>query len=165
MNVDHILQTLNDHQVRYLLVGGVNFLLRHQPVLTFDVDVWIDPAADNVRRAEQALATLQAEWGPDEQAWGPVHQRAAGWLGAQPVYCLTSPHGAIDVFLRITGLYDWNASCNQAASEKTAGGVAYLGLSDADMLASQEALDEKDRKPDRIRELKRILGEPGRERA
>ena len=39
MNVDHILETLNGHQVVYLLIGGMNFLLRHTPVLTYDVDV------------------------------------------------------------------------------------------------------------------------------
>ena len=33
MNVDHILKTLNAHEVAYLLIGGMNFLLRHAPVL------------------------------------------------------------------------------------------------------------------------------------
>lgn len=42
MNVDQILDTLNRHQVRYLLIGGMIFLLRHSGALTYDVDVWID---------------------------------------------------------------------------------------------------------------------------
>jgi hypothetical protein len=29
MNIDHILETLNTHQVAFLLVGGVHFLPRH----------------------------------------------------------------------------------------------------------------------------------------
>ena len=41
MNVDRILETFNRHQVACLLIGGMNFLLRHQPVLTFDIDLWI----------------------------------------------------------------------------------------------------------------------------
>ena len=34
MNIDHILQMFNASEVEYLLIGGMNFLLRHEPVLT-----------------------------------------------------------------------------------------------------------------------------------
>jgi hypothetical protein len=37
MNVDAILRALNDAQADYLLIGGMNFLIRHAPELTFDV--------------------------------------------------------------------------------------------------------------------------------
>jgi hypothetical protein len=37
MNVDEILRTLNQEHVDYLLIGGMNFLLRHLPELTYDV--------------------------------------------------------------------------------------------------------------------------------
>ena len=40
MNVDEILAALNAERVDYLLIGGMNFLLRHIPELTFDVDIW-----------------------------------------------------------------------------------------------------------------------------
>ena len=48
-NIDHILATLGRHQVDYLLIGGVNFLLRHAPVLTYDVDVWIEGTRNKAR--------------------------------------------------------------------------------------------------------------------
>jgi hypothetical protein len=38
MNVDAMLRVLNEEQVDYLLIGGMNFLIRHLPELTFDVD-------------------------------------------------------------------------------------------------------------------------------
>lgn len=38
MNVDHILATFNAHRVDYILIGGVNFLLRHEPVTTYDIE-------------------------------------------------------------------------------------------------------------------------------
>ena len=41
MNVDEILRVFNECGVEYLLIGGMNFLLRHQPVLTYDIDLWI----------------------------------------------------------------------------------------------------------------------------
>ncbi len=46
MNVDRVLETLNTHRVAYLLVGGVNFLLSHEPRLTYDIDVWLDDAGE-----------------------------------------------------------------------------------------------------------------------
>ena len=39
MNIDKILHALSDADVDYILIGGVNFLLRHEPELTFDVDI------------------------------------------------------------------------------------------------------------------------------
>ena len=34
MNIDAVLSKLNERQVAYLLIGGVNFMLRHQPINT-----------------------------------------------------------------------------------------------------------------------------------
>jgi hypothetical protein len=157
MNVDHILATLNRHEVRYLLAGGMNFLLRHEPVLTYDVDLWIEGSAGNLRACEAALSALEAEWGRTEDDWQPVSKRKPGWLGKQEVYCLTSPHGAIDIFLHLKGLADWNHSAGRAVSGKTAAGVAYRGLCDEDMLESEEALDEGAQRPDRIRVLREAV--------
>ncbi|OGV73583.1 MAG: hypothetical protein A3K19_13650 [Lentisphaerae bacterium RIFOXYB12_FULL_65_16] len=39
MNIDRMLKTLLDSRVQFLLLGGVNFMLRHQPVLTYDYDL------------------------------------------------------------------------------------------------------------------------------
>jgi hypothetical protein len=157
MNVDVILETLDRQGVAFLLIGGMNFLLRHQPVLTFDVDVWIEDTADNRRRCEAALAELNAEWGPSDAEWGPVARRPAGWLAAQTVFCLTSPHGSIDIFRAVRGLGDWKTASARACDERTAGGVPYRGLSDEDMLVCQLALDESERRPDRIRVLREAL--------
>ena len=41
MNIDRVLQSLAKNEVNYLLIGGVNFLLRHAPEITYDIDVWI----------------------------------------------------------------------------------------------------------------------------
>ena len=50
VNVDAILTSLNDRRVEYLLIGGMNLLLRHRPVLTLDVDVWIHDLLSGERR-------------------------------------------------------------------------------------------------------------------
>ena len=47
MNVDTILDTMNRNMVDYILIGGMNFLLRHAPVITYDVDLWIKDTSGN----------------------------------------------------------------------------------------------------------------------
>lgn len=157
MDIDHILAVFNRHEVRYLLIGGVHFLLRHKPMLTFDIDFWIDENTDNRRRCEKALIELRAEWGPTENNWGPVSELREGWLGSQPVFCLSSPSGAIDIFRSVSGLPSWQRSFDASVAGRTAAGTPYRGLSDEDMLACQLCLDPGERKTDRIRDLQRAL--------
>jgi hypothetical protein len=144
MQVDQILDAFNRRGVAYLLIGGANFMLRHAPVLTYDLDLWVEDTEANLDRCAAALADLQAEWGASEEAWGPVAKLPAGWLRRQALYCLTSPHGAIDVFRAVTGLPRWQECSGR-------------GLSDEDMLRSQEALAPKEQKADRIRALRAVL--------
>lgn len=158
MNVETVMKAFNSASVKYLLIGGVNYLLRHEPVLTFDIDLWIEDSPENRKRCEHALAALGSEWGADEKTWRPVKGMAAGWLDRQQVFCLTSPHGAIDIFRRVNGLDDWRSAWARGTDETTTAGVAFRSLSDADMLACQMALPEKDRKHERVERLRGILG-------
>jgi hypothetical protein len=153
MDIDHILATFNRHQVDYLLIGGVNFLLRHTPVLTYDIDLWIDDTAENRRRCETALGELRAEWGMTDSDWGPVVAKRPGWMDNRSVLCLTSPSGAIDIFRSVAGLSSWSACQGRAEQSRTASGTAFLGLTDADMLDCQLALPEGQRNEARVHYL------------
>ncbi len=110
----------------------------------------------------RALAALQAEWGESDTDWAKVAERDPGWLDRQPVFCLNSPSGAIDVFRTVTGLSDWAVSRAGASRDTTASGTVYWGLSDEDMLRCQLALEEPYRKPQRIATLRRVLQEGSR---
>ncbi len=157
MNIDRIIETFNRHRVACLLIGGVNFLLRHEPYFTFDIDFWIMDCPENLRRCEEALASLDAEWGAGDDDWKPVVQRPPGWLASQAVFCLASPFGAIGIFRFVQGLANWEESNLNALSGQTASGVEYRGISDRDMLLCQEALPEPMRKLDRVRTLRKAL--------
>jgi hypothetical protein len=158
MNVEAILKAFNDAKVRYMLIGGMNFFLRHEPVSTYDVDLWIDDETQNKGIAAKALVALKAEWGPTEKDWRPVSADAS-WMKGQGCFCLTSPSGAIDVFLSVEGLQNQFEECyGRAVRETTLGGTPYLALSDMDMLRCQEALPEQFRKLDRMRVLKSKIG-------
>jgi hypothetical protein len=158
MNVDHILTTFQSYQVQYLLIGGMHFLLRHSPILTYDIDLWIEDSAANRAATGLALAALSAEWGRTDADWGPVASKAGDWLGSQSVFCLNSPHGAIDVFRAVLGLGSWSIARQNAVSGQTASGIPYFGISDEDMLQCQLALDPAFRKADRITTLRQKLG-------
>jgi hypothetical protein len=157
VNVDGILQSFHRRRVGAILIGGMNFMLRHQPVLTFDVDLWVRDDADNLGKVADALRDISAEWGRDENSWGPI-PTGFNWLRAQPVFCLTSPYGPIDIFTEVAGLEGQWAVCRDRCDERTtASGVPYASLSDRDMLACQIALPESERRLDRIRYLEQQL--------
>ena len=158
MNVDRILSAFNAAGADYILFGGMNFLLRHVPELTFDVDLWVEDSAANLERVNAALRALGAEWGKTEAAWKPVPETSA-WLKEQVVFCLTTREGAVDIFRDVRGLEGLYAECRaRAVQARTAGAISFPSLSDGDMLACQLALDEKDRKHNRIEVLKKALG-------
>lgn len=157
MNVDRILDAMNRHGVAYLLIGGMNFLMRHAPVLTYDADLWIDDTPENRRRCERALASLDAEWGATDEDWGPVAAKPSGWLDRQGLFCLTSPHGAIDVFRSVRGLGSWGECRERAHPMTTPNGIPWPALSDEDMLRCQMALPEGQRRAERIEALEQAL--------
>lgn len=150
---------MNRHGVRYMLIGGMNFALRHQPVTTFDVDLWIEDGEENRRRCELAMAELHATWGITEDAWQPVAQLPSGWLDSQQVYCTLSPSAAIDIFRSVRGLSDWQNCAARGIEMTTSNGTRYLALSDRDMLDCQLALDEGQRNKSRIDFLRTAIAQ------
>lgn len=157
MNVDAILQALDDEQVDYLLIGGMNFLLRHAPELTFDVDVWVGDGPENLSRLNRALRRLGAEWGPSETEWRPVPENPR-WLQAQDVFCLTTQYGALDVFRDLRGLEGRYPDCRaRSVLSRTSTGIAFQALSDEDMLAAQEALPPGEQKMHRMEILREAI--------
>lgn len=127
------------HEVEFLLIGGMNFLLRHEPVLTFDIDVWINDTQMNLDRCELAMADLDASWGATEESRRPVKEQT-GWTRRQAVFCLTSPHASVDVFRAVAGLDSWAECKRRAYQGEIQSGVTFFGLSDVDMLACQLVL-------------------------
>jgi len=157
MNIDKILQTLADWNVDYILIGGVNYLLRHEPELTFDVDIWVGDNVENLRKLNHALIAMEAAWGPTEKDWLPV-PASHEWLKKQSIYCLTTSLGAVDVFREVRGLAGKYSQCKKAALRaETASGVPYFGLDDQHMLTCQEALPPGEQKLKRMAVLKKAL--------
>ena len=157
MNVDRILSTFNRHQADYILIGGMNFFLVHEPVTTFDVDLWIGETAANHQAVHAALVELQAEvsLSPKGDDWRRLlPEESPSWLARQSVHCLFTPHGPLDVFRQVAGLEEGYAALHgQCPLRQTPSGVPFRSLSDELMIRCQLALPENLRKLDRLRSL------------
>ncbi len=55
-----VLRTLNDHRVRFVLIGGYAGALRGSPVITGDVDICYARDNENLHRLAAALQVLDA---------------------------------------------------------------------------------------------------------
>jgi len=49
------IQSLNDNDVRYLVVGGYAVALHGHPRYTKDIDIWIEPDPENAARMVKAI--------------------------------------------------------------------------------------------------------------
>ncbi len=54
-NFEDMLALLHQHQVKYLIIGGLAFIYHAKPRYTKDMDLWIGPSEENVKRANCAL--------------------------------------------------------------------------------------------------------------
>ena len=157
LNIEAILSTLNEGSVRFLLIGGVNFMIRHVPLLTYDVDVWVDEQEDNLSRLSFALNKMEAEWGPTEDSWKIVPSHS-NWLKQQMVFCMTTPLGALDVFRDLRGLEGQFENCfSRSVSVTLNSGLVVRALSDEDMLQSQLALAPHEQNPVKVETLRKAI--------
>ena len=52
---EELLIIFNEYNVRYLIVGGIAFIYYAKPRYTKDLDLWIEPAIENIKNANAAL--------------------------------------------------------------------------------------------------------------
>lgn len=55
-----LLRLFNRHQVQYLIVGGYAVMKYTEPFYTRDIDIWVEPVAENAQRAYAALVEFGA---------------------------------------------------------------------------------------------------------
>ncbi|MFC1540397.1 hypothetical protein ACFL41_02765 [Gemmatimonadota bacterium] len=56
-----VFRSLQRHEVRYVVIGGISAILHGVPRVTFDLDILIEATSENTRRLLDAL--LEAELG------------------------------------------------------------------------------------------------------
>jgi hypothetical protein len=88
---EDMLQLLERHRVRYLIIGGLAFTYHAKPRYTKDMDLWIDPTPLNVKRANDAMVEFGSPYVLDPDKPEEILQ-----LGVAP--------DRIDLFRRIAGV-------------------------------------------------------------
>ena len=94
---ERIVEVLERHDVRYVVVGGVAAIAQGSPLATEDVDVTPSRDAANLQRLASALRELDARLRVADTPKGVPFPFDAGFLTGNDVWNLTTPHGDLDL--------------------------------------------------------------------
>ena len=89
------IQSLNDNQVRYLVVGGYAVALHGYPRYTQDIDIWIELSLENASRMVSAL---------EQFGFGTLGLREQDFLEADTIIQLGYTPRRIDLLTTLTGV-------------------------------------------------------------
>lgn len=89
------IELLNEHSVRYLVVGGYAVALHGHPRYTKDLDIWIE------RKRENAVKVLSAL---KDFGFGSLDIKIEDLLNPEKIIQLGNPPNRIDILSDLTGL-------------------------------------------------------------
>lgn len=143
---DEMLEVLERHRVRYVVIGGFAAELRGSPYVTRDVDVTPARTRDNLRRLATALEELDAKLRvPDveEPVEVPLDERS---FNQGTTWTFVTRHGYLDVALLPDGTRGYDDLRRAATREQLTETLTISVASLADVIRSKEAAGrEKDR--------------------
>ncbi len=88
------IQSLNDNQVHYLIVGGYAVAFHGHPRYTKDIDIWIEVEKENASRIIRAL---------DQFGFGSVGLKEEDFLIEDQIIQLGYPPNRIDLLTSLSG--------------------------------------------------------------
>lgn len=132
-----MLMAFESEEVRYLVIGGHAVSLHARPRSTKDLDLWLDPAADNMAKAERALLHFGAPRAFVDEL------KAAGeteivWMGRAPA--------RVDFLKSAPGVSFATAWARRVLAHTGGTGVWFIGREDliANKRAVGRAVDKRD---------------------
>lgn len=139
-----IIETLDQHGVRYVLVGGVAARLHGSPTLTEDVDITPERSDENLQRLAAALDDLDARLAAPGAPHGIDVPLDADTFSV-PVMSFVTRAGVIDVVLEVLGI-GGHARVDRDAVPFEVHGIRIRVASLEDIIRSKEAASRpKDR--------------------
>jgi hypothetical protein len=138
-----ILQRLREHEIDFIVVGGVCALLHGAPVATFDLDLVHSRTPENIRRLLEALETLDARYRePDSRGIKPD----ASHLSSSGHQLLITNFGLLDLLGTIGAGHDYDDLCSQVSEMEVPGGLTVHVLNLSTLIKTKEETGgEKDR--------------------
>ncbi len=88
------LQSLNDNNVRYLIIGGYALAFHGHPRYTKDLDIWVAMDEDNAARITHAL---------DDFGFASLNLKANDFLEPDTIIQLGYPPSRIDILIGLEG--------------------------------------------------------------
>lgn len=107
MFYEDVIRSLQEHEVKYLIVGGAAMILHGVPRMTGDLDIMIDLAAENVAAAVKAMEAIELHPAVPVDAEGlAVPHIRNQWMKEKNLRALTfqsqrtdSPYREVDIVL------------------------------------------------------------------
>ena len=115
-----LLNTFNEHEVKYLVVGAFAVMVYSEPRYTKDLDVWVETSEENARRVFAALRDFGA----------PLKGLTESDFTESGFYQMGRPPGRIDVMMSLDGLDFESAWESRMAEEFRGVSVFYIGKED-----------------------------------
>jgi hypothetical protein len=142
---ESILRVLAQHDVAYVLIGGLAASLHGSPHVTTDVDITPDVAPRNLARLAEALDEMDARIRVEGEPDGVMFDRSAKMLAQISILNLTTRYGALGLALVPAGTRGY-ADLRRRAVEITVHDTCVVVAALADVIRSKEAAGrEKDR--------------------
>lgn len=148
IDFEDMLALLGEHDARYLIVGGLAFIYHARPRYTKDMDLWVDPAAENIERVNRALADF-----PSPELLTPGAHEEILQIGVPP--------NRIDVLQRL-GDSEFDRAWQRRVVDRY--GSVDANWIDLDTLAEiKEAIDQPRHQDDAriLREVQRLQRDQG----
>jgi hypothetical protein len=144
---DRLLEVLEGHRVRYVVIGGFAAVLRGSPYDTTDVDITPERSELNLRRLSAALDELEAAVRVDAESTAdlPALELDLAALDRFHTLALTTKHGNLDLCLVPDGTQGYPDLRRGATRELITETLEIPLASLADVIRSKEAAGrEKD---------------------
>lgn len=155
LEAERILQALNRHEVRYIVIGALGATLHGSPLRTGDIDICPDPKVRNLDRLAAALTELGAkEWDPRK---GELFERELSGeaLAKDRLWIFETRHGELDVVFEPAGTAGYKDLARDSV-ELDVSGVGVRVASLADIIRSKEAAG-RDKDKAQLPTLRRLL--------
>jgi hypothetical protein len=132
-----ILRALAEHEVAYVLIGGLAATFHGSPMRTGDADICPDPDLENLRRLADALVDMEAGLRVETEPDPIPFACDARFLAQMQIVNLRTRFGALDITRQPAGFGGYHELIEHAET-MDAGGIRVTVASLADVIRSKE---------------------------
>ena len=140
LNAAAIVDVLNRHGVRYVVIGAFAAIAQRAPIpVTRDIDLTPDSSAENLTRLSKALKELGARIRTDAVGGGLAFDHDGRSLAASSVWNLVCPYGELDISFAPSGIAGGYEELARKAHRMRVDAVEVMVADLSDVIRSKEA--------------------------